>query len=253
MTEQEIRNRVVSKAKSYLGCKESDGSHKKIIDLYNSHKPLARGYAVKYTDEWCATFVSAISIALGYTDIMPTECSCTKMIELYKAKGRWKENDAHVPSPGDIVMYDWQDNGRGDNTGTPDHVGFVVAVNGTAMTIIEGNKGEAVAYRSLNVNGKYIRGYCLPDYSSKATKPAEATTGVLKTAVVNLPILENNYSGAPVEVLQTLLNWKGYSCGIVDGKFGTKTEKAVRAFQKANHLKEDGIVGKNTWTALLVE
>ena len=74
MTEQEIRNRVVSKAKSYLGCKESDGSHKKIIDLYNSHKPLARGYAVKYTDEWCATFVSSIGIALGYTDIMPTEC-----------------------------------------------------------------------------------------------------------------------------------------------------------------------------------
>jgi len=251
MTEKEIRQKVVSKAKSYLGCKESDGSHKKIVNLYNSHKPLARSYAVQYTDEWCATFVSAIGIALGYTDIMPTECSCSKMIELYKAKGRWMENDAYVPSPGDIVMYDWQDKGTGDNTGMPDHVGFVVSLNGTTMTIIEGNKGEAVTYRSLNVNGKYIRGYCLPDYASKATKPVEPVTGGVKTVKVNLPVLGNGSSGGAVEALQMLLNCNGYSCGTVDGDFGPKTEAAVKKFQKANGLKEDGIVGENTWSAIL--
>ena len=36
MTEQQIRAKFVETAKSYLGCKESDGSHRKIIDLYNS-------------------------------------------------------------------------------------------------------------------------------------------------------------------------------------------------------------------------
>ena len=41
MTEKELRQSYVNAAVSYLGCKESDGSHKKIIDLYNSHKPLA--------------------------------------------------------------------------------------------------------------------------------------------------------------------------------------------------------------------
>ena len=173
------------------------------------------------------------------------------MIELYKAKGRWEENDAHVPSPGDIVMYDWQDKGTNDNTGTPDHVGFVVSLNGTAMTIIEGNKGEAVAYRSLNVNGKYIRGYCLPDYASKATKPKQADTAILKTTSVNLPILKNGGSGTSVKALQMLLNGKGYSCGNVDGVFGPNTEKAVKIFQKENRLTEDGIVGENTWASLL--
>ena len=74
MTELEVRQKVLNTAKQYLGCKESDGSHKKIIDIYNGHKPLARGYAVKYTDAWCATFVSAVSILCGYTDIMFTEC-----------------------------------------------------------------------------------------------------------------------------------------------------------------------------------
>ena len=251
MTEKEIRNRVVAKAQSYLGCKESDGSHQKIIDLYNGHKPLARNYAVKYTDEWCATFVSAIGIALGYTDIMPTECSCAKMIELYKARGRWMESDAHVPSPGDLVMYDWQDSGSGDNTGHPDHVGIVVSLNGTSMTVIEGNKGEAVAYRSLNVNGKYIRGYCLPDYASKATKSSAPVSGGEKTAKVNLPVLKNGSSGVPVEALQMLLNCNGFSCGLVDGDFGAKTETAVKKFQQAKGLTQDGIVGGNTWSAIL--
>ena len=171
------RNKVVEKAKSYIGCKEADGSFKKIIDLYNSHKPLARGYAVKYTDEWCCTFVSAVSIACGLTDIMPTECSCSKMIELYKKIGGWKESDSYVPSPGDLIMYDWEDSGRGDNTGQPNHVGIVASVNGTSLIIIEGNKGEAVAYRAMTVNGKYIRGYCVPNYVKNAATAASAASG----------------------------------------------------------------------------
>lgn len=169
MTETEIRNQVVNVAKSYLGCRESDGSHKKIIDTYNAHRPLARGYSVKYTDPWCATFVSAVAVLCGLTDIMPTECSCSKMVELYKKMGRWEESDSYVPKLGDVVMYDWGDTGKGDNTGTPDHVGIVVYISGNTMKIIEGNITDSVNYRTLSVNGKYIRGYCLPDYGKKGT------------------------------------------------------------------------------------
>lgn len=176
MTEKELRAKVVSIAEKYLGCKESNGSHKKIIDLYNSHKPLARGYAVKYTDAWCATFVSAVFIEAGLTDIAPTECGCGKMIDLYKKLNCWEENDAYVPSAGDVVMYDWQDNGAGDNTGAPDHVGIVVSVSSKSVKIIEGNKNNAVEYRTLQVNGKYIRGYCLPKYSSKANGTVSSST-----------------------------------------------------------------------------
>ena len=48
-----------------------------------------------------------------------------------------------------------------------------------------------------------------------------------------------------------LLNCNGYSSGTVDGDFGPNTEKAVRAFQKAKGLTQDGIVGKDTWSSLL--
>lgn len=178
MTETQLRNKVVSIMKGWLGRKEANGTHKPIIDIYNAHKPLARGYKVKYTDEWCATTVSAAFITAGLTDIAPTECSCSRMIVLYQAKGRWKEDDAYRPAPGDVIMYDWQDSGKGDNKGNPDHVGIVEKLVGNTITVIEGNKGEAVARRTIAVNGRYIRGYCLPDYKAKATTepPQWATT-----------------------------------------------------------------------------
>lgn len=177
MTESEIRQKVVNTAIQYLGCKESDGSHKKIIDIYNGHKPLARGYAVQYTDAWCATFVSAVSILCGLTDIMFTECGCGAMVQLYQNAGRWQENDAYVPSPGDIIMYYWNDSGSGDCVGYPDHVGIVVSVSSGSIKVIEGNKSNSVAYRTISVNGRYIRGYCLPNYASKASGASSGSSG----------------------------------------------------------------------------
>lgn len=158
------RQNIVNAAVSYIGCKESDGSHKKIIDLYNSHKPLARGYAMKYTDAWCATFVSAMAIKCGLTAILPTECGCEKMIELFKKLGSWQENDAYVPQPGDVIFYDWDDSGSGDNRGYSDHVGIVEKVSSSTITIIEGNMSNAVGRRNLKVNARYIRGYGVPKY-----------------------------------------------------------------------------------------
>ncbi len=99
MTENQLRQKVVKIAVSYLGCKEADGSHRKIIDLYNSHKPLARGYAVKYTDAWCSTFASAVAIAAGLTDIIPTECGCEKHIALFKKLGAWVRTTPMCRSP----------------------------------------------------------------------------------------------------------------------------------------------------------
>ena len=175
MTELELRNKVVEAMRDWLGWSEANGQYRAIIDLYNAQRPLPRGYAVQYDDEWCATCVTAAGIQAGLHDIILGECSCGKMIELYQAAGRWEENDAYRPEPGDIIMYDWQDTGKGDNTGGADHVGIAEKVVGSTITVIEGNKGEAVARRTLAVNGRYIRGYCLPDYASKAEEDSEVS------------------------------------------------------------------------------
>ena len=256
MTEAQLRNKVVKIIKSWIGYNEANGKHKKIIDIYNGHKPLAQGYKVKYTDEWCATTVSAAFIKAGLTDIGFTECSCSRMIALYKAKGRWKESDTYKPKPGDLIMYDWQDTGKGENTGAPEHVGMVVSVTGDTIKVIEGNKKEAVDYRSIAVGGRYIRGYCLPDYASKATKKptkTTTTTGGVKTVTVTLPVLKKGSKGASVTAMQQLLTAKGYDTKGIDGSFGADTDAALRKFQKAKGLTVDGSCGKNSWTALLTK
>ena len=177
-------SKVVNQAKAWIGRKESNGTHKEIIDVYNAHKPLARGYKVKYTDAWCATFVSAVAIKLGYTSIIPTECSCQRMIDLFKKNGSWIENENRTPNVGDIIFYDWEDNGKGDNQGWSDHVGIVEKVSNGKITVIEGNYSEAVQRRILSVNGKYIRGYGVPPYDKENGTEGKKTASVLAREVI---------------------------------------------------------------------
>lgn len=178
---------LIAQAKTWIGCNEADGSHKKIIDVYNSHKPLARGYAVKYTDAWCATFVSACAIATGMTNIVPTECACEPYVNLLKAKGVWIEDESITPKPGYIILYDWDDNGVGDNKGYTDHIGIVEKVSNGNVTIIEGNYSNSVKRRTLSVNARYIRGYGAPKYDAE---PSGSTTPVT-------PAPKPTTSGAP--------------------------------------------------------
>ena len=75
-------------------------------------------------------------------------------------------------------------------------------------------------------------------------------TPVDVTPVTTQPMLRTGSRGDAVRKLQELLNAKGYTCGSVDGIFGSKTYAAVLAFQKANGLGADGIVGSLTWAKL---
>lgn len=60
-------------------------------------------------------------------------------------------------------------------------------------------------------------------------------------------------AGEITKLIQERLISLGYSCGAAgaDGKFGSGTESAVEAFQRANNLESDGIVGQDTWRKLL--
>ena len=243
------RGEIVAQAQSWIGCKESDGTHRQIIDVYNSDKPLPRGYKVSYTDAWCATFVTACAIKCGATDIIPKECSCNKMIALLKGLGCWVENDAYVPAAGDLIFYDWEDKGTGDNTGVSDHVGIVEKVSGNTITVIEGNYNDACKRRVLNLNGRYIRGYGVPKYDSEPVKAVARVT-------VTLPVLKKGSKSEAVKTLQRLLNALGFTDAtekalVVDGSFGTATLYALKSYQNAKRLEVDGICGAETWKSIL--
>lgn len=172
-TEKELRNELVNDAKSFLGAKQGSAKHKAIINTFNKVKP--DGWAMTYSAAWCAAFASGIAIdTFGVNKAkkyFPLSANCGTIIRKAQNMGLWVESDAFVPDKGDWILYDWDDSGKGDNKGGPDHVGIVEKVSGSKITVIEGNKGSTsqVGRRTLAVNGRYIRGFVTPNYAAMAT------------------------------------------------------------------------------------
>ena len=83
-----LRQKVLDLAESWVGKKESDGSFKSIIDIYNTQKTFPRNVKMQYNWAWCACTWSALAIKLGYTAIMPVEISCYYIIEFTTQRRR---------------------------------------------------------------------------------------------------------------------------------------------------------------------
>ena len=261
MTENELRSKVCAQAKAWLGRKEADGSHREIIDIYNRGK-LPGTYVMTYADPWCAAFVSAVGMACDLRDVILPHVNCEGMIAAYRAQGRWIEQDDFVPQAGDVIFYDWDDNGVGDNTGTSDHVGIVVSVENYYMTVIEGNKSDSVSTRTLAIGSRYIRGFAVPDYASKAAgdsspapqndKPAQPVP-TKAPDLSFLPTLSRGSTGRSVVVAQGILIALGYSCGPdgADGDLGYNSWNAVCRFQRDHGLTVDGVIGQQTWAKMM--
>lgn len=162
---------------------------RKIIDLYNSHKPLAQGYTVKYTDAWCDTTVSACFIKVNGVDLIGgTECGVERHIQLFKKKGIWQEDGTVTPTPGTIVCYNWDDSTQ-PNDGYADHIGIVEKVEGHNFTVIEGNFNNAVQRRTIPVGWGYIRGFAFPKYEAEPKKE-EKTVAIKK--VIDVSVHQGN-------------------------------------------------------------
>lgn len=203
MTGAELRQKVANTINAWLGAVQGSATHKAILAIYNGHKPLAAGYTMPVSAPWCAATVSAAWIKAGIAEYTGTECSCPRFITVAKGKGYWVEADNHVPQVGDAVLYDWSDGASYasyDSTGEPDHIGLVVAVSGRSFTVTEGNMSSKVGQRTMQVNGRYIRGFICPDYDAIAKKLG----GAQETA-----------SGATYEVQS------GDTLSSIAGKYGT--------------------------------
>lgn len=252
MTEKELRQQIAATAMAWLGIRESGGGHRPILAVYNAIRPLPAGYSMKDTDPWCAAFVSAAAAQCGLTDVVFPECSCPRMADLYKAAGRWEEVDFAVPKVGDVVFYDW----NGDRVA--DHVGLVTDAEGDYITVIEGNKSDAVGTRRIHLDNQYILGYGQPDYLRHAECAAEsgkseAQAAAEETKPAELPQLSQGAQGEAVRAAQLLLIGRGCSCGAsgADGEFGPATRGAVLRYQRSRALGSDGVIGPETWGSLL--
>lgn len=277
-----LRKKLIDTAARWIGRSEYDGSFREIIDVYNGITPLPRGYRMTYEDPWCAAFVSAAGAAAGMSTAVLPECSCDAMIERYAALGRWIEDDGYVPEAGDIIIFDWQDaDAAGDNRGSGDHAAIVESVRDRSITVIEGNSSDAVGRRTLSVNGRYIRGYCLPDYESAERRMAvyredpeammtageavsvmgydtgaSVLTGGVGSVSGAYPVQRYGDISVHTAMLQGALEYLGYKPRWyigqwADGEYGSATRSAVTEYQRDRGLTADGICGEKTWSAVL--
>lgn len=120
--------------------------------------------------------------------------------------------------------------------------------DGVQITAVH-NIGTKAGYngRSWTKHGK------LPYVTYEAVSEPVKVEKTNSACTLNVDVLRKGDKGEAVKALQILLIGNGYSCGShgVDGSFGSATDQAVRAYQKANGLTVDGIVGTNTWSKIL--
>lgn len=103
---------------------------------------------------WCACFVSWCEAENGYikSGAAPSFTVVTDGIDWFKGKGQWLDKSA-TPSAGDIIFFDWEDDGYRD------HVGIVTAVIGDEVFTVEGNSSDRCRVKRYTVGDACIEGY----------------------------------------------------------------------------------------------
>ena len=231
----------------------SNNWNKYARDIDNKYPNFYNGKKNGYS--WCDIFVDWCFIeCFGYEKALkmlyqPTKSTgagCSYSASFYRAHNAFYRQ----PQVGDQVFF-------GDY-GNEGHTGIVVAVSGNIITTVEGNtsggygvesNGDGVYLKKYNISIQYIPGFGRPNWEVVSSNAGNEEA----SGTVNYPTIKLGSKGSDVKKAQQLLIAKGYSCGAAgaDGDFGAGTYNAVKKFQADNGLEADGIVGANTWAALL--
>ena len=244
-------NSIIETAKSYLGTTEGSAKHKEIIDLYNKAR-YSDAYQMTMQDPWCCAFVVAVFEKCGMADIIPGYAACDQMISIFTKWGRYYSRSVRSVRPGDIIFYNW----NGDLSA--DHVGIVVQNRFGELSVIEGNKSDTVAYRSIGSMDSCVLGYGVPNYDASDGTSGESridstSEDMDALYIKTLPVLKYGKNNVYVKILQVLLNYYEKANLEVDGQYGVLSKKAVADYQMKYKLEVDGIVGTETWTHLLTK
>lgn len=121
--------------------------------------PYWSWWGLDYRVEWCAIFVSWCADQCGYLDagVLPKMEGVRPYVDWFIERGQWQGRD-YVPSPGDIIFFDWESDGLAD------HIGIVEKVDGGYVYTIEGNAGDMCICCTYQQNSNLFFGYGVPWY-----------------------------------------------------------------------------------------
>lgn len=195
---------VLAIAKSQVGYTESTKNY--IVSESGEIKGYTRygdWYGIPYGD-WCAMFVSFCLDYAGVEEI-PLNASCPDWINVLKEKDMYESAAGYTPMAGDIIFFDWNDDGSADHVGLVAE--YIPATEHTAERIqtIEGNSDDTVRYVSYNLADPTIMGYGLLPMLEEDSAEAYSAINVSGTLMYHHPdYLEYQYSSHRVNEFMTL-------------------------------------------------
>lgn len=241
------REKVVAYAKSQIGVCEPNGDDKYIRE-YNR----LTGSTLAMNVPWCAVYATCCLRAAGVPeDTFADFAQCTVAVSRAKSKKIWYSRlTGHKPKPGELIMFDW------DSDGKADHVGIVKSSTTNSVTTIEGNtkggaKVDGVREKNYSSTSKYIMGYIDIPYSDEVKESVKeiTSTQVDKTRIKEIQTKLNHIFGAKLSVdgiygprtkkcliqaVQCELNKAHGATLSVDGVWGPKSQKAFPAVQRGD-------------------
>ena len=239
MTQAEI---ICDWARNQIGiCETPPGSNDVVYNtLYYGHAVSGDRYPWCMAFVWCAFSLNDMS-SLFYGG--KKTASCTTLMRWAKSVGQFYGEGFRA---GDIIFYNFDDDDMSE------HTGIIVETHGdTDLRVVEGNCGNEV--KLTKPKPSTILGVFRPKY-----KEAQPSAPSYNTCKPSLPVLQRGsddkkMGGIAVWALQKMLIKQGFSVGPdgADGEFGLNTQNGVRNFQRARGLTTDGIVGAETWAALM--
>jgi plastocyanin len=263
-------DQVIALARSVMGTKAHD------LKLANNTK---LGEAMQ---DWvpdtvnCANFVSGLLEATGQIDKGGGHAAVTTLVSKLKKNPNFTQVTLENAKPGDVVAFEYtkKDGTKGhhvvvyegrDAKGQPQFIGSN-NINKDGTQSVSRSTGVPKGWSAMAVmhySGPPPKGVPTPSPSSPTaptgptgpSSPAAPSAGTASTVdgitTDKSTWMRTGTSGAGVEDLQKKLAAAGFDPGPLDGSFGPKTQAAVRAYQQANGLQVDGIVGPETRGALM--
>ena len=212
---------------------------------------------------WCDVFVDhsfveaygmEVALAITFQPYGKSNCGagCKYSRQYYQQNGHL----FNEPEPGDQVFFYSKDKS------TISHTGLVYAVDNSYIYTVEGNtssasgvvaNGGAVAKKKYKRSYDRLAGFGRPDYGMKASSVVDIPSTNPTTAYeLGDRTLKKGDKGDDVEDMQENLIMLGYDLGDdgADGKFGSKTDEAVRNFQRSSALEVDGKFGPKSLAAM---
>jgi hypothetical protein len=217
---------------------------------------------------WCQSFVSWCAFTSGLdAKKYPKSAATVAASDWFKKNDRWADARNDEPSAGDWIYFDFPD----DGVNRISHVGLCIKNNGDGtIQVIEGNtsgtaKGDqrnggmcVEKTRAYVKNNKpklvnAVVGWGRPVYAGEEALPLLSKVSSSDAPLAPAPIAKKEFKpfkvgakGSSVKKIQEALGVKP-----AEGNFGPVTDKAVKAFQKANGIKVTGIVDSQTYKSIL--